>query len=338
MKTVKKMMAFIAIAAATVVSTTSCSSDDDKKGATPIEENYFTIANAEVRSGSIPAATGTTPLSVNLNRSALPGGSSMVTIQQDVQEVYVGVRGQSNYFVVSPSSSSLRAAAAEAYTTFVLSFSQNLDESFSIQIAARLTDGSVTTVYETAINYIEASTGGEGGLQVSLSFDALKDVDLYVVTPDEEIIYYGNKGAYEYDENYNRIQIWGLDVDSNAGCSIDSINNENIFIPKDHIVTGTYQVWVNMYSNCSPQTTVTNWVTVALQNGSAVPVTYGANPVSGVYPVNEPSNRIGSSLNGATKVMEFKLTGTALSTRKARALTKYPLSESAKMKLQMAGE
>ncbi|MDR1810760.1 MAG: hypothetical protein LBR34_10245 [Prevotella sp.] len=344
MKKVREMMAFIVIAAATVVSISSCSSDDDKSpSVTPIEQQYFTIANAEVRSGAIPSATTEEAPAVNIMRNALAGGSSTVTIQQDVREVYVSVRGQDNYFVVSPSASGLRAAAEEVYTTFVLQFSQNLDQSFQIQIAAQLADGSITTVYETAINYIEASTGGEGGLQVSLSFDALKDVDLYVITPDSVVIYYGYKGKYGYDENENYVQLWGLDIDSNAGCGIDSINNENIFIPKDYIVTGKYQVWVNMWSNCSPRTTVTNWVVVALRNGAAVPVTYGSNPSSGVYPVTEPSNGIGNAysngvLRGATKVMEFNLQGTAETFRKARASFDAPLSETAKMKLEIAGE
>jgi hypothetical protein len=250
--------------------------------------------------------------------------------------MYVGVTGVDGYFSVPASAASnspltTMAASSDIISTFVLLFSQNLSGSFEIQIGARLSDGTITAIYTAQITHIAAGTGG---LQVSLSFNNDKDVDLYVVEPNGRVVYYGNKGEYTYDEQGQRTVIWGLDIDSNAGCSIDGIDNENVFYPREYIQTGKYEVWVNMYSNCDA-TIATNWVITSIKEGVLVPVTFGQNPATGVFPIGTPSNSIGSTLNAqAIKVMEFNMQGTATSATNFRT---SPLSESAKMKLQNAG-
>lgn len=92
----------------------------------------------------------------------------------------------------------------------VLLISQSLDHSFTIRIAARMADGEITEIFTSEVGYIRAGTGA---LQISLSFDNEKDVDLYVVQPDGEVIYYYNEGGYDYELDS---LLWGLDIDSNA--------------------------------------------------------------------------------------------------------------------------
>jgi hypothetical protein len=168
-------------------------------------------------------------------------------------------------------------------------------------------------------------------LQVSLSFDNEKDIDLYVVQPDGEIIFYGNPGNY-YEKD-GEIQGWGLDIDSNAACDIDGINNENVFYSNEYIQSGKYEVWINMYANCNEYIS-TNWIVTALYEGALVTTTYGRNPEYGVFSVNTPSNPISNSLDGATKVMEFTLSGRVGQSRVSiNNKTPNPLTESAKIKL-----
>jgi hypothetical protein len=247
------------------------------------------------------------------------------------------VKGLNYHYVVKPTTeeSTLRATTTEIVYTFVLLFSQNLNESFEIQITAQLSDGTIATIYTTQISYIEAGTGG---LQVSLSFDNDKDVDLYVVQPDGEVIFYGNRGEKEYNSETGKNEIvWGLDIDSNAGCIIDGINNENIFYPKEYIQSGKYEVWVNMFKNCN-SSIPTNWVVNALQEGSLVSVSYGRNPANGVFPVGTPSNSIDYNLNTrAIKVMEFTMVGARVGGARSAKTTPI-IDESAVLKLKAAGE
>ena len=82
---------------------------------------------------------------------------------------------------------------------------------------------------------------GTGDVQVSLSWDTETDVDLHVVDPTGEEIYYGNTNGASGGQ---------LDLDSNAGCGIDGINNENVTWPTGNAPSGTYVVRVNFWSSC----------------------------------------------------------------------------------------
>ncbi|RZJ12535.1 MAG: hypothetical protein EOP39_03365 [Rubrivivax sp.] len=83
---------------------------------------------------------------------------------------------------------------------------------------------------------------GSGPLQVSLSFDGNDDLDLHVVTPAGTDVYYGNRANTG----------GSLDLDSNSGCSIDYLNNENVVWPVNSSpAAGTYSVRVALYQSCS---------------------------------------------------------------------------------------
>lgn len=305
--------------------------DDDKDNENKIE-NYFSIQGASFVGSSFPSPNSEITLdNVNINTTALPGGSLPVSINfdGDISKIYVGVQDVNGYYEITPSTTK---NTANSYP-IMINVSQNLSNSFTIRISVLTEDGFTTKVFERTISYHEAGTGD---LQVSLAFDNEKDVDLYVVRPDGLVIYYGNKGPYEYDDNYNYVRIWGLDVDSNAGCSIDGINNENVFFPKGYIISGTYQVWVNMYSNCSPHEKETIWTIATTYQGHFINTSSGENPATGVFAIDEPSNTMGGYINeNAVKVMEFEITNgddSLLDTD----YKSTPLDESAKLKLENA--
>jgi uncharacterized protein YfaP (DUF2135 family) len=81
-----------------------------------------------------------------------------------------------------------------------------------------------------------------GTVQVSLSFRPAQDGDLHLIEPTGEQIYWDHRTS----------QASGvLDLDSNAGCSIDNVNNENITYPEGVSPPhGEYRVGVNLFRSC----------------------------------------------------------------------------------------
>ena len=107
-----------------------------------------------------------------------------------------------------------------------------------IQLADALGGFGPATIVPFAIQEV-----GTGDVQVSLSWDTETDVDLHVVDPTGEEIYYGSTSSASGGQ---------LDLDSNAGCGIDGINNENVTWPTGMAPDGTYVVRVNYWSACGP--------------------------------------------------------------------------------------
>jgi hypothetical protein len=100
------------------------------------------------------------------------------------------------------------------------------------------------------------SVGFSGDVQVSVSWDAPSDVDLHVVEPSGEEIYYGNGGSATGGQ---------LDVDSNANCVIDGKQIENIRWP-GRAPGGTYTVRVDYWDACGVGRT--NYL-VTVRNGTS---------------------------------------------------------------------
>jgi hypothetical protein len=110
---------------------------------------------------------------------------------------------------------------------------------------------------------------GTGDVQVTLTWDTDADVDLHVVDPRGEEVYYGNASAASGGE---------LDLDSNAGCSVDGIRNENITWPVGRAPRGVYTVRVDYWSNCGAAQTS---YTVRVNNGGSVQIFTGSFTGSG---------------------------------------------------------
>jgi hypothetical protein len=113
---------------------------------------------------------------------------------------------------------------------------------------------------------------GTGDVQVTLRWDAPVDLDLHVIDPAGEEIYFSQ-----------RISSSGgnLDVDANSGCNLMMANPvENVFWPSGGAPTGNYQVSVVYYTNCGFSGPVTYTVTIK-QNDKVINVLNGTVNQSG---------------------------------------------------------
>ena len=267
----------------------SCSSDDD--GGTPpvpeLEENYLSIENAVYNAQEFPEATTSETLEgIDMSSQVMNGAMNYISIvtEQEIQKFYIGVKEVEGYWEYEPTATLTRATTN--YYTYVIPvmISQFYTGNSVIILSGLLIDGKVTTPVEKEINYIETMPGE---IEVKLAFSNSKDVDLHLYTPSEEHIYYAHRGG-SYETEDGEIVTYGLDIDSNAGCSLDHVNKENIYLPKELIENGTYRVVVDMYSNCD-RSIPTNWSVVVRYKGKLITATTGRNPVAGVYPVNAPN-------------------------------------------------
>jgi hypothetical protein len=90
---------------------------------------------------------------------------------------------------------------------------------------------------------IELVASGIGDVKVTLSFDRLHDLDLHVVEPRGDQIFYRTPGSTTGGQ---------LDLDSGANCEPSPYNTENVFWPPGGAPSGTYRVSVQNFQQCSP--------------------------------------------------------------------------------------
>ena len=127
---------------------------------------------------------------------------------------------------------------------------------FSISITAVDTHRRVG---RSSFHFFDVAEVGVGGdVHVSLSWDVNSDVDLHVIDPNGEEIYWNNRSTTSGGI---------LDLDSNANCTIDGIRNENITWQEGSAPSGVYTVRVNYWSSCGVP--ATNYV-VSVNNGGRV--------------------------------------------------------------------
>lgn len=131
----------------------------------------------------------------------------------------------------------LPAPVAEAVMVF--SIPQDLAaESFAALFAVVDDAGRQGPV---ATQNIQVVAVGTGDVQVSVSWNADSDLDLHVVEPG---------GAEIYWDAPSSISGGTLDLDSNSGCLIDSVRNENITWPAGAAPDGDYTVLVDLWGAC----------------------------------------------------------------------------------------
>lgn len=272
----------------------SCSKDKDEDNVVnraDFEQKFFNISDGQFSGKGLPGSNSQSLqiLSVTGNETILAGGSNLIRItgSPNATQVIAGVRDQNGYFTIP-------MTAGESVIDLRLLIGQRVESSFSIALAVSDGQGNFSSYEYLVVTLMNAGTGL---LQVSLSWDQLNDVDLHVIEPNGTEIYYGN------DSSANGGL---LDVDSNAGCSIDEINNENIYYedsPEVTIENGEYEVLVDLWANCGivPNT---NYTVVVYYGGNIIATTQGSNPYAGVFtPADESGN------TNLTSVMKFNIDG-----------------------------
>lgn len=284
-----KKLSFIIVAfLAILLVTNSC-------GKLDLQKHFFTVDGGELVKAKFPQSTSPTFAIDNIDANAvvIPGGSNPLTVipSESVQYVIIGVEGEKGYYKVP-----VTATKSTSEVRIPLLFSQKIDaENFTILVALM----NNSDVSEPISIPVWVHQVGTGKLQVSLSWDQLNDIDLHLVEPDGSEIYYGNDQSSSGGI---------LDLDSNPGCAIDSVNNENITYSETEsaIQSGEYIVRVDMYSNCDI-TTQTHYVVTAYYEGNAIATTEGTNPLNGVF--NTTDEDYGGEGDGVT-VMKFKINNT----------------------------
>jgi hypothetical protein len=185
-------------------------------------------ADSPPGAGDGPTATVTSPAVV------INGGTAQATVagSDRFSRVVIGVSGARGYYDVA------LADAADS-VDLQLSLCQDLALPTLDLTYAVGTSSSLGAYQEEPADIIEVGTGD---VQVSVSWDADSDVDLHVIDPAGDEVYYGQPEVASGGM---------LDLDSNAACAIDGVNNENItwaVAPE-----GTYTVRLDYYLSCGEE-------------------------------------------------------------------------------------
>lgn len=293
----KKFFSFLVAAIAGVTFMTSCGGSDDNNNMLALLmqqaglTNTFSVpvAGAAYVDEALPSnPSGPAIGTVNYNSQGLAGGSNFVSIssQRALSNILLGIGGQNGYYTI-PAASVLQSStrAEEVYTYLIpLQYTVTFANEHDMMITGQLLDGSYTQTYTAHVTYVVTATGA---LSINLTFDQSKDVDLWLTMPDGTRYYYGNRG---HVVNGSNEEVPILDHDSNAGCTIDNLNNENIVVPLNMIQKGEYVVVVDMFKNCTYGSNATNWNLVARYKGNLIVPTYGTNPINGTYPADAPNH------------------------------------------------
>ncbi len=297
-----------------------------------LQDKYFTVENATYVAGELPASTGDVGIEgITYNEKALQGGMNFFSInsKEELSKVYLGMEGIAGYYEIDVvQSNRSQTRAEEHYYTYLINVSYAIEfqENITMLICVKTVDGKISQTHEAPVEYV---TSLSGDLNINLVFNNEKDVDLHLYTPDGTHIYYGNRGG-TYTNSNNEEVYFGLDHDSNPGCSIDGLNNENIVIPEELIQNGTYSVRVDMFSNCN-SSIATLWSLVVRYKGNLVlnELEGKSNPVSGEYP-------IGAGNDDMTEVMRFTINnGTrAAAMSEMPNITPFKLTDAELLKIQ----
>ena len=200
-----------------------------------------------LKQGFVPSTSAGPSAVASGNQTVVNGGTTSVQVSADSSftSVFVSLAGTSQglstssdtglgaYFEVTLPSPQMTASV-------LLAFPQDLSNSeFDLFFAVANDSDTIGPFTRMGFDVLQVGTGD---VQVTLSWDADSDVDLHVIDPNGDEVYWANRQVASGGE---------LDLDSNAGCSIDGVRNENITWPVGSAPQGTYTVRVDYWSACS---------------------------------------------------------------------------------------
>lgn len=194
-------------------------------------------ANGEIaavlRTGAPPVAGATEAPTVPGAATAVNGGSAQVGISAAAEftTVIVYVQGAADYW-------ELTLPAGVSASDVVLGVAPTASAG---TIRVRFGVGSGGTIGAYASQNLRVYRVGNGDVQISVSWTGASDVDLHVIDPSGEEVFFGNLTSASGGT---------LDLDSNAACSIDNVNNENVVWPVGGAPSGEYRVIVDYWSDC----------------------------------------------------------------------------------------
>jgi len=237
--------------------------------------------------------------------TVVPGGSDVVTLTSasSFQSDYVSAHrapcigpasfdpnrmgplaAANGYFLLR-----LPAAVTSAVVISSLSSTLATGASFSLAYAVANAAGAIGPT----VTSNKSAAGSTGNVQVNVSWNTATDVDLHVVDPRNEEIYYGSSRSTSGG---------ALDVDSNAGCALDNKNSENIRWGTT-APNGTYADRVDYGSVCSG--TGTKTYTVVVNSGGVSSRFTGTFTANNADSGSLGSGRLITTFNHTTGISPF---------------------------------
>ena len=237
-----------------------CSSDKSSGPTSPLLSDVVAsvalaggAGSATFHSGAAPTGGSGPAVTAGVQSAAVVGGSAQVHLESAnaFQRVVVAtVSGTRGWWEVTLPSA---ATSADLVVTVAPDVTlDTLETQFAVGAAGSTSVGAYDEAPIGVINNV-----GTGEVQVSISWDSPTDVDLHVVTPNDEEIYYGQRTSPEGGE---------LDLDSNAACTLDEKRNENITWANGTAPRGTYTVRVDYWDACA-FTGTTHYVVTVRRKG-----------------------------------------------------------------------
>ena len=209
---------------------------------------------ASYHEGQPPARPAGSTVTADLPGVIIVGGSSPVSIRraEAFQQVLFNIGGYDGWY-------QLDLPAPVTSVDAVVSWSQDIPR-LEFQARTGAAEG------EWAMTTVRAMRVGTGDVQVSVAFDSTSDVDLHVIDPSGEEIYYGSRESASGGK---------LDLDANAGCSVPPrpVNAENITWAGGTAPRGQYTVYLDYFSDCGHQ--ATSWVVTVHRRGQPLQVFTG---------------------------------------------------------------
>lgn len=260
----------LATAAALALCMAACddATSPSEEGATVAD--YVASASIGATQGSLQTSaiprptTEGPPLSIHGHLTIVNGGTATLTLTSPTEfsRVYVaGSSPASRVFVPVSGFFEVTLPSPTTIADLLITFPQALPkDEFELYFAASDPAGHVGTLTEKSF---DALFVGTGDVQVTVTWDTESDVDIHVVDPAGWEIYWGDRQSPTGGE---------LDLDSNAACSIDGVNNENITWAVGTAPQGTYTVRLDYWSSCD--VSQTNY-TVLINNGGDVAIYHG---------------------------------------------------------------
>lgn len=199
------------------------------------------------RTDHFPEESGGPRINVIGNSSIINGGATELLVEGNgLTAIAIGDRQGRGYYelqllgrAASPAATVQRFSPdqTQIYVLVRLTFAAQLPGAMELYVAGLGPGNAVGRAVRHAFSVVEVGTGD---LQINLSWDTDADVDLHVVEPSGETIYWANRNS----------RTGGLlDLDSNAGCRIDGVRNENITWARG-APRGSFTVFVNYFSSC----------------------------------------------------------------------------------------
>lgn len=286
----------IAILGVIIGLSTACSVSGTPVAAGPAIDGFVTGvtaindsgASSSTVSGTLGSGNQAGPkMTLRENVTAVNGGSLLqnTTSTAPIKTMRIALEGKRNgqpSGAPAPGYTEVKLGTASSDAAVVMTMAQQLpSEDFAFYFAGVDAAGNQGPLVRQEVKAIRVGTGA---VQVTASWDVDSDLDLILVEPSGNKIYFNAKTSSSGGE---------LDLDSNADCDIDGKRNENITYPQ--AASGSYTVYVNLYATCG--TPRTNYV-VTVSVGGQSPQTYTGTLTT--------ANRT-ASVTDITKVTTFQV-------------------------------